>query len=103
MMGFGLQLANYQQLLDAIRFFEGRGYRTRELPAEMTPGMDHTMVVFDPDGHALQLYYYMEQVGWDGKPRPASQRRKVTPGKWPETVEPLSDTYCGEPLLGPWN
>jgi hypothetical protein len=42
-------------------------------------------------------------VGWDGKPRPADQRRKVTPGQWPDTLEPLSDTYTGEPFLGPWN
>lgn len=103
MMSFGLQVCSYQQLRDAIRFFTGKGYRTMELPAEMTPGMDHTIVLFDPDGQALQLYYYMEQVGWDGRPRPAAERRKVVPGKWPEDLDPLSDTYTGEPLLGPWN
>ena len=51
---------------------------------------------------ALKLYYYMEQVGWDGWPRKASERRQVDPSDWPDTPEPLADTFTGEPLLGPW-
>jgi hypothetical protein len=44
----------------------------------------------------------MEQVGWDGKPRPAAQRRKVAEGgDWPETLEPQPDDYAGEVYLGP--
>ena len=39
------------------------------------------------DSFAFQLYYYMEQVGWDGKPRPASLRPKIDNAKWPEAVE----------------
>ncbi|MBT3791727.1 MAG: extradiol dioxygenase [Rhodospirillales bacterium] len=100
---FGVQLANYQQLLDAVAFFEAKGFTLRELPPEMTPGMDYNIFVIDPDGHAIQLFYYMEQVGWDGKPRAQTERRPVKQGDWPETVEPLSDVYMGEPLLGPWN
>ena len=49
---------------------------------------------------ALMLYYYMERVGWDGQPRPASQRRTV--GKeWPESLEPMSDTYADPAFMGP--
>jgi hypothetical protein len=43
----------------------------------------------------------MEQVGGDGRPRAPEQRRQVTPGVWPEALEPLPDTYLGEPFLGP--
>jgi len=50
----------------------------------------------------VQLYYYMEQIGWDGKPKPAHLRRKIDNANWPETVQPLSDTFNGEPFLGPW-
>jgi len=42
----------------------------------------------------------MEQVGWDGRVRPASQRRRVN-GAWPETLEPLSDTYVDQVFQGP--
>lgn len=102
MMSFGLQLANYQQLRDAVAFLKDNGVRIQELPSELTPGMDYTAVAFDQDGQAVQLYYYMEQIGWNGQPRPASARRKVTPGNWPKSLEALPDTYMGEPFLGPW-
>lgn len=99
---FGLQLANYRQLRDAVAFLRASGVRVETgLPPELHPGIDYAAYAFDPDGHAVQLYYYMEQLGWDGRPRPASERRKVA-GDWPERVEALSDTYLGEPFLGPW-
>ena len=62
---------------------------------------DHySAFALDPDGHCVQLYYYMEQVGWDGAVRPAAQRRAVN-GAWPETLEPLSDTYIDQVFQGP--
>jgi hypothetical protein len=64
--------------------------------------VDYAAHAFDPEGHCIQLYYYMEQVGWDGRPRKASERRQVDAGNWPDTLEPLADTFMGEPLLGPW-
>jgi catechol 2,3-dioxygenase-like lactoylglutathione lyase family enzyme len=99
---FGVQLANYRQLKDACDFLEENGVRVdRNPPAALVPGMDYVAHAWDPDGHCIQLYYYMEQVGWDGQVRPASSRRPVE-SVWPETVEPLSDSYNGEPFLGPW-
>lgn len=103
-MSFGLQLANYQQLRDAVTFLRDHGVRveTDIIPPELHPGIDYAAYAFDPDGHCLELYYYMEQVGWDGKPRPKELRRRVDPNHWPEILEPLSDTYTGEPFIGPW-
>ncbi len=101
-MAFGLQLASYRQLRAALDFLRDQGVRIQDLPAELSPGIDYSAVALDPDGHAIQLYYYMEQVGWDGRPRPADRRRKIQAGPWPETLEPLSDTHMGEPYLGPW-
>jgi hypothetical protein len=48
----------------------------------------------------LQLYYYMEQVGWDGRVRTREQRRTVVE-PWPEMLEPLSDTYVDQTFMGP--
>ena len=70
------------------------------IPPELYPGIDYAAHVLDPDGHCLQLYYYMEQVGWDGKPRPQELRRLVRED-WPETLEPLSDTYADQTFQGP--
>ena len=103
-MSFGLQLANYQQLRAAVAFLRENGVRveTGIIPHKLHPGIDYAAYAFDPDGHCIELYYYMEQVGWDGRPRPQELRRKVDPSHWPEVLEPLSDTYTGEPFLGPW-
>jgi catechol 2,3-dioxygenase-like lactoylglutathione lyase family enzyme len=101
---FGIQVANYRQLCDAVSFLRENGARveTTLVPPELYPGIDYAAHAFDPDGHCIQLYYYMEQVGWDGRPRQAAERRQVDPLHWPDTLEPLADTFMGEPLLGPW-
>jgi catechol 2,3-dioxygenase-like lactoylglutathione lyase family enzyme len=103
LMSFGLQLANYRQLRDALPFLQAAGVRIRYLPPELFPGIDYCAFAIDPDGHALQLHYCMEQVGWDGKPRPAHLRPKIDSARWPETVPAASDSYCGEIYLGPWS
>ena len=76
---------------------------TEIIPAELHPGIDYAAYAFDPDGDCLELYYYMEQVGWDGRPRPKEmQAAKSIRHNWPEILEPLSDTFSGEPFVGPW-
>jgi len=99
---FGVRLYDYQQLRDAVTFLKKNGVKIIHLPPELFPGIDYTAFAVDPDGHLVQLYYYMEQIGWDGKPKPAHLRRKVDNNAWPETVQALSDTFNGEPFLGPW-
>ncbi len=101
LFSFGLQVAGYSQLRNAVGFLKGKGVTIRQLPPELFPGIDYCAFAMDPDGYALQLYYYMEQVGWDGTPRPASLRPKIDNENWPEFVTGASDTYLGEPYLGP--
>lgn len=100
-MALGLQLASYRQLRAAADFLRANGAQVIDVDPELHPGIVYSVHVRDPDGHVLQLYHEMEQIGWDGLPRPLEQRRKpVTP--WPEILEPSPDTYQGEPYLGPW-
>jgi len=101
-LSFGMQVANYRQLRAAVAFLKERGCRFVEVPAELAPGTDYSAFALDPAGHGVQLYYYMEQVGWDGRPRPRRATQPLPVERWPETVEPASDTYMGEPFLGPW-
>ncbi|MEI9889183.1 MAG: VOC family protein [Rhizomicrobium sp.] len=101
-LSFGLRVNDYRQLKDAVRFLKDNNVQVRELPPELSPGIDYSAYAVDPDGHLVQLYYYMEQVGWDGRPRSPAERRKTSPGVWPEALEPLSDTYGGEQFTGPW-
>ena len=103
LFSFALRLANYRQLRDAVIFLrDEHGFKIREdIPQDLYLGIDYTAFVEDPDKHLIQLYSYMEQVGWNGETRPQEKRRKVTPGRWPETIEPVSDSFLGEPFLGP--
>jgi catechol 2,3-dioxygenase-like lactoylglutathione lyase family enzyme len=101
-MSFGVEVANYAQLRAAIRFLKEHGVTFLDgLPPELYPGIDYAAWALDPDGHCIQLYYYMEQIGWDGQVRPAAQRRRVT-ADWPEALEPLSDSYVDQVYQGPF-
>ena len=74
---------------DAFEDLEnGVRVETNIVPPELHAGIDYAAYAFDPDGHCIELYYYMEQVGWDGRPRPKELRRKVDPNNWPEILEP---------------
>jgi len=100
-MSFGNQVGDYRQLKNAVEFLKANGVTIKYLPPELFPGIDYSAFAVDPDGHTVQLYYYMEQLGWDGKARPRSERRRVDNSKWPATVDAMADTFDGETLLGP--
>jgi hypothetical protein len=100
-MSFGVEVGSYSQLREAVAFLKSHGVTfVDSIPPELYPGIDYSAFALDPDGHCIQLYYYMEQVGWDGRVRPAGQRRRVS-AVWPETLEPLSDTYVDQVFQGP--
>ncbi|MFF0095435.1 VOC family protein [Streptomyces canus] len=101
LLAFGVQVGSYEQLRAAKEFLEENGVKLIDLPQEIHAGIDYVIHAVAPDGHVMQLYYYMEQVGWDGRVRPADERRKVQAGLWPQTLTPLSDTYGGETFWGP--
>ena len=100
-MSFGLQVGTYAQLRAAVAFLKSHGVKfVDSIPPELSPGIDYSAFALDPDGHCLQLYYYMEQVGWNGRVRTAAERRRVvTP--WPDALEPLSDTFVDQVFQGP--
>jgi catechol 2,3-dioxygenase-like lactoylglutathione lyase family enzyme len=100
LMSLGLQVGSYAQLRDALHFLSDAGCKIADFPAELHPGIDYTVNVLDPEGHCVQLYYYMEQIGWDGQPRLAHLRRPASQD-WPESVDPQSDTYADSAFQGP--
>jgi hypothetical protein len=76
-----------------------------ELPRELSLGIAHHAFAIDPDGFLIELYWEMEQIGWDGQPRPAHMRKAISsnPLDWPTHIEASSDSFCGEVFLGPLN
>jgi hypothetical protein len=46
---FGIQLANYRQLKDAVKFFRDNGVKvTESIPAELHPGIEYSATVRIP-------------------------------------------------------
>ena len=99
-MCLGLEVGSYQQLRNAVGYLKDAGVSIRELPLETHPGIDYAAFAQDPNGHLVMLYYYMEQLGWQGVPRPMEIRRSAD-GTWPKSLEPLSDTYVDQVFQGP--
>jgi catechol 2,3-dioxygenase-like lactoylglutathione lyase family enzyme len=100
-LSIGFEVGSYRQLRAAVRHLVDNGHKLLDnIPSELHLGIDYAAYLQDPDGHLVCLYYYMEQVGWDGKPRPQSERRTVT-DPWPDTLAPLSDTYADQTFMGP--
>jgi catechol 2,3-dioxygenase-like lactoylglutathione lyase family enzyme len=100
-MSFGVAVGSYEQLRRAVAFLKAHGVTFIDsIPPDLYPGIDYAAFALDPDGHCIQLYYYMEQVGWDGRVRPAAARRRIE-REWPEALEPLSDTYIDQVFQGP--
>jgi hypothetical protein len=86
-----------------VKFLQERGIKaTDALPPELHPGIDYAAHVLDPDGHCIQLYCAMEQIGWDGKPKPKQLRKPRKLNDWPEVLDGDLAAYAGEPFLGPW-
>jgi catechol 2,3-dioxygenase-like lactoylglutathione lyase family enzyme len=100
LMSFGIEVGSYRQLRDAVAFLREGGLEFIEIPFELHPGIDYAAYAIGPDGHCIQLYHCMEQIGWDGRPRPAPRRRPVN-GTWPEVIEATSDTYVDQIMQGP--
>ena len=100
---FGIQVASHRQLVDALEHFRILGYATKvdELPRELLPGIGHAFRITDPAGLGLLFYHSMEQIGWDGSPRPASERAVVAPEPWPRSIT-SPDAFKGRGFDGPW-
>jgi catechol 2,3-dioxygenase-like lactoylglutathione lyase family enzyme len=100
-LSFAVRVGDYRQLRDAIAFLIDRGVQIRQLPAELSPGIAYSAFAIDPDGHLVQLYHQMDQIGWDGQPRRTAIRPPAEHAAWPDTLDDTPDQFCGEQYLGP--
>lgn len=100
LVAHGMRMGSYTQLLGAVQHLRSHGCTELTLPPELHPGIDYAAHFVGPEGHCLQLYFDMERIGWNGEPRPAHARR-VPQKPWPQTLEPLSDTYADRRFQGP--
>ena len=104
LMRFGIQVATYRQLRNALDYLEAEGCAFVDIPAELTPGIEYSAFLKDPSGHLIQLYFSMNQISPEALSPHLRNRPGVTGGwkSWPETILPGSGSFLGEPHLGPW-
>lgn len=97
---FGIEVGSYEQLRNAVSFLRDSGVELLDLPSSLHPGIDYVAYAADPEGHLVALYYYMEQVGWQGTPR-KRESDTLPMAEWPQVLDALSDTYADQTFPGP--
>lgn len=97
------QVGSLKEVLDGITFMDERA-RLRRVGRD-SPGSNWHAYAYDPDGYINEIFYGMEQVGWDGRSKPASMydrafhRRPELP-QMPEFLEVDVAAARGDRLEG---
>jgi catechol 2,3-dioxygenase-like lactoylglutathione lyase family enzyme len=65
------QVGTMEEVFAAADYFRDRDVEIRRVGRDM-PGSNWHTYIRDPDGHTVELYYGMEQIGWDGRSKPES-------------------------------
>jgi len=82
------QVGSLQEVSDAFDWFTRRGKQIRPR-GPRSAGIELAFYPPDPDGHTNELYYGIEQIGWDGysKPREMYGVRYTKPPQLPHRSE----------------
>src|SRR2546430_4976120 len=70
------QTESLTEPVNAVDYFAERGIELMRTGRDGA-GSNWATYFFDPDGHTNELYYGIEQIGWDGHSKPAEYRRPV--------------------------
>ncbi|MCW2756221.1 MAG: Extradiol dioxygenase [Marmoricola sp.] len=63
------QVGSLAEVVDGAAWIWGQGERILRSGRDM-PGSNWHTYLFDPEGHINELFYGMEQIGWDGLSKP---------------------------------
>ena len=63
------QCGSLREIMDAHTYFQDRGVPIQRVGRDM-PGSNWHVYVYDPDGHTNELYYGIEQIGWNQLSKP---------------------------------
>src|SRR3989454_10513008 len=63
------QCGSLGEIVRAFGFFKERGVEIHRVGRDM-PGSNWHVYVYDPDGHTIELYYGIEQIGWNQLSKP---------------------------------
>ena len=65
------QVGTLEEVANAHDYFAQRQVTISRLGRDF-PGSNWALYVLDPDGHRIEFYYGMEQIGWDRRSKPAA-------------------------------
>jgi catechol 2,3-dioxygenase-like lactoylglutathione lyase family enzyme len=65
------QVGSLEEVVQGSKWQHERGMEVQRSGRDM-PGSNWHTYFYDPDGHTNELYYGMEQIGWDGLSKPFS-------------------------------
>lgn len=63
------QVGSLQEMIDGHRMLRDQGINISRVGRDR-PGSNWAVYFQDPDGHTIELFYGMEQIGWDGRSKP---------------------------------
>src|SRR5919199_179773 len=63
------QCGSLKEVIEAHRYFQEQEIPIQRVGRDM-PGSNWHVYVYDPDGHTNELYYGIEQIGWNGVSKP---------------------------------
>jgi len=72
-----LEVATVSELFKIRDFLKSKGV-TIFYEGRRGPGGNPGLEFYDPDGYKIEIYSAMDQVGTDGKSRPANEWRRAT-------------------------
>jgi catechol 2,3-dioxygenase-like lactoylglutathione lyase family enzyme len=67
------QVGSLEEVVRGHAYFEELGLQLWRVGRD-SPGSNWAVYVQDPDGHNVELYYGMEQIGWDRRSKPLPAR-----------------------------
>src|SRR5713101_308046 len=65
------QCGSLKEIMDAHTYFQEHDIPIQRVRRDM-PGSNWHVYVYDPDGHTVELYYGIEQIGWNQMSKPTS-------------------------------
>jgi catechol-2,3-dioxygenase len=81
------QVGSLEEVVNAHRWFNGKGHDIFRMGRDR-PGSNWALYFKDPDGHMLELFYGMEQIGWDGRSKPMQAFAHLSRLTAPELPQP---------------
>jgi catechol 2,3-dioxygenase-like lactoylglutathione lyase family enzyme len=98
LLGFGaacsFAVASYQQMRDALAYFQAKGDRIIAVPAELSPGIGFSFWVQGPDAVAIQLVFAQER-------HDAGASLPTPIEAWPEAIDHGGSAWHEPVFMGP--